>query len=212
MSVSPDQYFDGLYDKDEDLERVIASIRKAGMPEISVAQGYGRLLTFLISLSRSSSVLEIGALGGYSGICLARSLPAGGRLVSLELNQEYADLARSNMEDAGLGEKVEYVVGDASDSLAELIGQEARFDFFFIDADKENYPRYLEECIKLANDGAIIAADNTLLRGKTIDELKQGPSVLAMRRFNQMIAQDPRLMGVHLPAFDGLALARIKPK
>ncbi|TFE31562.1 O-methyltransferase [Cohnella luojiensis] len=212
MSVSPDQYFDRLYDKDEDLERVIASIRKAGMPEISVAQGYGRLLTFLISLSHSSSVLEIGALGGYSGICLARALPVGGRLVSLELKQEYADLARSNMEDAGLGEKAEYLVGDASDSLAELIRQEARFDFFFIDADKESYPHYLEECIKLANDGAIIAADNTLLRGKTIDDLKQGPSVLAMRRFNEMIARDPRLMGVHLPAYDGLALARIKPK
>ncbi len=143
---------------------------------------------------------------------MARALPVGGRLVSLELKQEYADLARSNMEDAGLGGKVEYFVGDASGSLAELIGQEARFDFFFIDADKENYPHYLEECIKLANDGAIIAADNTLLRGKTIDELKQGPSVLAMRRFNQMIARDPRLMGVHLPAYDGLAIAKIKSK
>lgn len=212
MDLSPDQYFDNLYAKDEELERVGASIREAGMPEISVAQGYGRLLTLLVSLSRSNSILEIGALGGYSGICLARALPAGGRLVSLELKQDYANLARSNMEEAGLGQKVEYLVGDASISLDKLIGQEARFDFFFIDADKENYPHYLEECIKLANDGAIIAADNTLLHGKTIDDLKQGPSVLAMRRFNRMIAQDPRLTGVHLPAYDGLALARITPK
>ncbi|QMV40593.1 O-methyltransferase [Cohnella cholangitidis] len=212
MGMSPDQYFDELYLKDPDLERVGESIQNAGMPAISVAPGYGRLLTFLVSLSHSRSILEIGALGGYSGICLARGLPADGRLVSLELRQEYADIAMANMAAAGLGGLAEYRVGDASASLEKLREEGARFDFFFIDADKENYPHYLETCISLANDEAIIAADNTLLRGKTIDESRQGPSVLAIRNFNRTIAQDPRLSGVHLPAYDGLALARVRTK
>jgi caffeoyl-CoA O-methyltransferase len=209
MVLSNDQYFDDLYSKDIDLERVREAIRDAGMPEISVAPGYGRLLTLLITMSKANSVLEIGALGGYSGICLARGLPENGKLISLELLQDYADIAKHNMAAAGLAGKAEYLVGDASASLSKLTGQGARFDFFFIDADKENYPLYLEACIQLANEGAIIAADNTLLHGKTIDESKQGPSVLAMRHFNRMIAQDSRLMGVHLPSYDGLALARV---
>jgi caffeoyl-CoA O-methyltransferase len=210
MGVSPDQYLDDLFSRDPELERVGEAIRCAGMPEISVASGYGRLLTFLITMSKARSVLEIGALGGYSGICLARGLPDDGRLLSLELRQDYADIAKMNLSASGLGNRAEYLVGDASESLAKLTSQGARFDFFFIDADKENYPHYLEACIQLANEGAIIAADNTLLRGKTVDESKQGPSVLAMRQFNRLIAQDSRLMGVHLPAYDGLALARIK--
>lgn len=205
----PDQYFDQLFTKDIDLERVHEVIRRNEMPEISVAPGYGRLLTFLISLSKAHSVLEIGALGGYSGICLARGLSEGGTLVSLELRQEYADIAQENLSAAGLGNRVRYMVGDASQSLEELHSRGDRFDFFFIDADKENYPYYLEKCIQLSNEGAIIAADNTLLRGKTIDPAKQGPSVLAMREFNRIIAQDPRLDGVHLPAYDGLALAKV---
>jgi caffeoyl-CoA O-methyltransferase len=209
MVLTPDRYFDELYDKDYDLERVNEAIKIAGMPEISVASGYGRLLTFLITTAKAKRVLEIGALGGYSGICLARGLPQEGRLVSLELRQDYADVAIANLFAAGLGDRAEYIVGDASESLSKLIEQGARFDFFFIDADKENYPLYLEACIRLANAGAIIAADNTLLRGKTIDQGKQGPSVLAIREFNRVIAQDSRLMGVHLPAYDGLALARV---
>ncbi|RED65569.1 O-methyltransferase [Cohnella lupini] len=209
MTILPEQYFDDLYRRDSDLERVVESIRRAGMPEISVAAGYGRLLTFLVAITGARSILEIGALGGYSGICLARGLPEDGRLISLELKQEYADIAKDNMTAAGHGSKAEYLVGDASESLDKLALKDNRFDFFFIDADKENYPNYLEACIALANEGAIIAADNTLLRGKTIDDNKQGPSVLAIRQFNRLIAQDSRLMGVHLPAFDGLALAKI---
>jgi caffeoyl-CoA O-methyltransferase len=202
-------YFDQLFAKDDDIERVNEAIRNAGMPEISVASGYGRLLTFLVKLTNAKKVLEVGALGGYSGICLARGLTGEGSLVSLELRQDFADVAKQNLSAAGLGDRVTYKIGDASASLAELVKQDERFDFFFIDADKENYPHYLEECIRLSNEGAIIAADNTLLRGRTLDTGKQGPSVLAMREFNRRIAQDPRLLGVHLPAYDGLALARV---
>lgn len=209
QSLSPDQYFESLYAPDEALTRVNESIAARGMPAISVAPGYGRLLTMLVRLSGATQALEIGALGGYSGICLARGLPATGRLLSLELREDYAEVARTNVTAAGYGELAEYRIGDATDSLMKLEASGERFDFFFIDADKENYPNYLEACIKLANPGALIAADNTLLRGRTVDLAKQGPSVIAVREFNRTIATDPRLQGVHLPAYDGLALARV---
>jgi len=210
VEQTPETYFDELYEPDPELERVAESIKEAGMPEISVAPGYGRLLTLLVSATGARDALEIGALGGYSGICLARGLPAGGKLVSLELKPEYAELASANLRAAGHGDKAEYRIGEAAESLAKLREEGASFDFFFIDADKGNYPFYLEACIGLARPGAILAADNTLLRGKTLDGTKQGPSVLALRQFNRTIAQDERLQGVHLPAFDGLALARVK--
>ena len=206
---SADAYFDELFPPDAQLERVNEAIKAAGMPEISVAPGYGRLLTMLVTVSGASKALEIGALGGYSGICLARGLPASGKLVSLELRADYAAVAEANVAAAGFGALTEYRIGEASHSLADLAEQGETFDFFFIDADKENYPNYLEACIRLANPGAMIAADNTLLRGRTLDPAKQGPSVLAIRDFNRRIANDPRLLGVHLPSYDGLALARV---
>lgn len=213
MSQTSADYFDSLYPEDEVLNRVASSIRAAGMPEISIAPGYGRLLTLLVQLSGARNILEIGALGGYSGICLARGLVASGtdgRLVSLELREEYAQLSHNNLAESGYGDRVSYKVGDARESLAQLVEEGERFDFFFIDADKDNYPHYLEQCIALATDGAVIAADNTLLRGRVVDEARQGPSVQAIREFNRLIAVHPKLTGVHLPAYDGLALARVK--
>ncbi|MCM3340432.1 O-methyltransferase [Paenibacillus sp. MER TA 81-3] len=203
-------YLEQLYTKDDTLEHIKEQIRANGLPEISVPAGYGRLLTMLVRMSHARNALEIGALGGYSGCCLLRGLPAEGKLVSLELRQDYADLAKQHLTEAGFGEQVEYRVGEALDSLTALKKEGARFDFFFIDADKGNYPNYLEYAITLARPGAIIAGDNLMLRGRTLDTDKQGPSVLAMRRFNEMIAQDDRLISTMLPAYDGLALAIVR--
>ncbi|MCE5171086.1 O-methyltransferase [Paenibacillus profundus] len=203
-------YLEQLYTKDVTLEHIKEQICANGLPEISVPAGYGRLLTMLVRMSHARNALEIGALGGYSGCCLLRGLPAEGKLVSLELRQDYADLAKQHLTEAGFGEQVEYRVGEALDSLAALKKEGARFDFFFIDADKGNYPNYLEYAITLARPGAIIAGDNLMLRGRTLDTDKQGPSVLAMRRFNEMIAQDDRLISTMLPAYDGLALAIVR--
>ncbi|MNJ38897.1 O-methyltransferase [Paenibacillus bouchesdurhonensis] len=208
--TTPEQYGEELYAEDEQLNIVKQSILDSGMRDVSIAPGYGRLLTLLAKSSGAKSVLEIGALGGYSGICLARGLAEGGRLLSLELKEENASLARSNMTEAGYGEIVDYRIGPALDSLIELDQQGERFDFFFIDADKENYPVYLEYAMKLALPGAIIAGDNTLLRGRTLNPEKNGPAVLAMRKFNEMIARDERLLSTFLPAYDGLALAMVK--
>lgn len=206
----PEDYVESLYEKDEVLEQTIEGIRKRGMPEISIAPGYGRLLTMLVKMIDAKQILEIGALGGYSGICLARGLRTEGKLVSLELKQAFADVAQEHMNDAGLGQFVEYRIGEALPSLEQLEREGAKFDFFFIDADKENYPHYLEWAIKLANPGAIIAGDNTLLHGRILDSNKQGPSVQAMRKFNLQIATDSRLDSTIIPAYDGLALARVK--
>ncbi|GAB6988606.1 O-methyltransferase [Paenibacillus pini] len=209
--MSPEeQYADHFLENDELLNRVKETIVAKGMPEISIAPGFGRLLTLLVRSTKAKQVLEIGALGGYSGICLARGLGPEGKLISLELKQEFADVASENLKEAGFESQVEYRVGLALDSLEQLKQEGRTFDFFFIDADKENYPAYLEFAIELANPGAIIAGDNTFLRGRTLHPDKNGPSVQAIRRFNEMMATDERLIGTILPAYDGLAVAMVK--
>lgn len=200
-------YLEQLYVKDEQLACIKDQIRQYGLPDISVHEGYGRLLTMLVRMIGAKQVLEIGALGGYSGCCLLRGMPSDGKLVSLELRQDYVDIAQRNLTEAGYGKQVEYRVGEALNSLAELEKEQAQFDFFFIDADKKNYPNYLECAIRLARPGAIIAGDNLMLRGRTLNESNQGSSVQAMRLFNERIAQDERLISTLLPAYDGLALA-----
>lgn len=193
------------------LRHVKESLASNGIRDISVASGYGRLLTLLAQISGARVALEIGALGGYSGICLARGLPVDGKLYSLEINEEYARLAYDNMCFAGFGDRVEYRVGAALDSLEALRQEGVRLDFCFIDADKANYPVYLEMAISMSNPGALIAADNLFLRGRTLNEASQGQSATRMRAFNAAITSDPRLEGVILPAYDGLAIARVKP-
>jgi caffeoyl-CoA O-methyltransferase len=205
-----EQYIESLYPADPQLEHVKESLRMNGVHDISVAAGYGRLLTLLVRMSGARQALEIGALGGYSGICIARGLPVDGKLYSLELKPEYAELANSNMVHAGYGENVEYRVGEALTSLRGLMEEGARFDFFFIDADKGNYPEYLELAIGLSNPGAVIAADNLFLRGRTLNPASQGNSASQIRLFNERIATDARLESAILPAFDGLAIARVK--
>lgn len=208
--TTPEQYSEDLYDEDEILEGVTRSIREHGINDVSIAPGYGRLLTLLVRSSGARSVLEIGALGGYSGVCLAKGFKQDGRIVSLEISEDNVELAKDNMEQAGFGDKVKYMVGPALDSLKVLESRGETFDFFFIDADKENYPNYLEYAIKLATPGALIAGDNFLLRGRTLNADKNGPSVQAIRKFNEMIATDDRLISTMLPAYDGLALALVK--
>jgi caffeoyl-CoA O-methyltransferase len=209
-NMTPEQYVDQLVQEDEALRNIREAIVKEGMPEVSVAHPYGKLLTFLIEVSGAQQVLEIGALGGYSGLCLARGLGEKGRIVSLELKEAYAALAHQHLKNNGYGDRVEYRIGPAVDSLKKLQEEGKTFDFFFIDADKENYPVYLEYAIALANPGAIIAGDNCFLRGRTLNTDKNGPAVQAVRRFNETIATDPRLVSTLLPAYDGLALARVK--
>ncbi|QOR84896.1 O-methyltransferase [Geobacillus stearothermophilus] len=195
-------------------DEVLASIRRSmeenGLPPISVSPATGKLLTMLVAISGAKNVLEIGALGGYSGVCLARGLGRGGLLTSLELVEDYARLAKQNLEKAGFGSQVVYMVGPALESLEALVAQGSRFDFFFIDADKENYVHYLDYCLRLANPGAIIAADNTMAGSGIGTPRALGRREEIMRQFNETVARHPALDALFLPIGDGVTVARVK--
>ena len=149
------KYIESVFTKSDPLlEDVLHSIEENGMPSKSVSPSSGQLLTLLASMSKAKHVLEIGALGGYSGICLLRGTEPGGTLTSLELQESYAELAKNNVTKAGFGDRVSYRTGLALESLSALESEGKQFDFFFIDADKESYPAYLEACIRLAEQGA----------------------------------------------------------
>jgi predicted O-methyltransferase YrrM len=160
-------------------------------------------------------VLEIGALGGYSAIWLARALPPGGRLLTLELEERHAAVARANLSRAGLADRTEVRVGPALDSLAALVeAGEPPFDVIFIDADKPSYEDYLAWSLRLSRPGTLIAADNVVQRGAVAEAEGGGVAVQAIRRFNRALAEHPRLEAIILPLvrheIDGLALARVR--
>ncbi|MFC8562549.1 O-methyltransferase [Peribacillus frigoritolerans] len=204
-------YIDSLfYTEDDLLEEVIASIQENGMPSISVSPSSGKLLTMLISISGAKNVLEIGALGGYSGICLARGFGSEGTLTSLELQEEYAKLAYRNLSKAGFGDQVSYMIGEALHSLEKLAHDNKKFDFFFIDADKDNYENYLQYCIKLAEPGALIVMDNVLARGSVADpDAEPKRHTAFMKAFNETVAKHPQLESMLIPIGDGLTLSKV---
>lgn len=205
-----DQYLENTFRLEDDiLKDVKADIIARHMPAIFVPAITGAFLRWLVESNQSKNILEIGALGGYSGIWLARGLNDDGHLTSLELRQDYADVAYANLSRAHLSHKARYVVGPALDSLQNLTNTGAKFDFFFIDADKGNYPRYLDFCLQLAHPGAIIAADNTLMGERVLHSQENSPDVTAIREYNTRVAQDDRLAGLLLPIGDGLTVARV---
>ena len=159
-----DGYIENLFlPQDPALTAALADSAAAGLPEIAVSPPQGKLLTVLARAIGARRILEIGTLGGYSAICLARALPAGGRLVTLELNPTHAAVARANVARAGLAERVEVRVGPAVESLAHLAAEGGPpFDLIFIDADKPSYVAYLEGSLPLARPGALIIADNVV--------------------------------------------------
>lgn len=205
-------YIDAVFTKqDALLEEVIASIEENGMPAISVSPSSGKLLTMLTTISGAENVLEIGALGGYSGICLARGLGSEGKLTSLELEERYATLASNNLTKAGFGNQVSYMTGAALQSLEKLVDENQRFDFFFIDADKENYENYLDYCIRLADSGAVIVTDNVLAGGSVVDQgAKPKRYTELMKTFNETVANHPQLESLLIPIGDGLTISRVK--
>jgi predicted O-methyltransferase YrrM len=208
-----DAYVEGLFaPPDEALEAALLESRRAGLPEINVSPNEGRLLQLLAELVGARRVLEIGTLGGYSAIHFARSLPEDGSLISLELEERHAEVARANVERAGLADRVEVRVGDARELLASLVdNEEEPFDLVFIDADKEGYPEYLEWTMRLSRPGSLILADNTIRGGSVLDP--QDGSARATREFNERVAGDPRLSGIVLPLIreriDGITIVRV---
>jgi caffeoyl-CoA O-methyltransferase len=208
-----DNYVAGLFaPPDEALEAALRESVREGLPTINVSATEGKLLQMLVWISGARRVLEIGTLGGYSAIHFARALPEDGALISLELDEHHAEVARRNVERAGLSEKVKIRVGDARRCLNELVeDSEGPFDIIFIDADKEGYPEYLDWSLRLSLPGTLILGDNAIREGSVIDP--DDPSSRAMREFNEKLAKDPRLSAIVLPLIrdriDGLAIARV---
>lgn len=205
-------YIDSLFpNQDPLLKEVLLSIKENGMRNISVSPGSGKLLTMLVSISGAKNVLEIGALGGYSGICLAKGFGGEGQLTSLEIDESYAKLAYSNLSKAGFGEQVSYITGTAMKSLEKLAEDNKQFDFFFIDADKDNYENYLDYCIRLAESGAIIVSDNVLAGGSVADdETPPKRHTELMKKFNETVANHPQLESILVPIGDGMTISKVK--
>jgi predicted O-methyltransferase YrrM len=200
---------DCLMPGDDALEATLEASQAAGLPQINVAPNQGKLLMLLARAIGARRILEIGTLGGYSTIWLARGLPADGQLITLEDNPDYAEVARANIERAGHGYQVEVRVGRAQDTLPAL-ATEGPFDLIFIDADKPGTPGYFQWAVKLSRRGSLIVVDNVVREGAVLDA-DGDAHVQGMRRFFELAATDPRVSGTALQTVgakghDGLAI------
>ncbi|MEV0917176.1 O-methyltransferase [Streptomyces sp. NPDC049967] len=211
-----DDYFNALLlGPDEALDAAVEASEKAGLPAIQVAANQGKLLNLLTRLQGARTVLEIGTLGGYSTIWLARALPEGGSVVTLEADPECAEVARRNIERAGLADVVEVRVGPALDTLPLLAEQGyGPFDVVFIDADKPSNPDYLAWSLKLTRPGSLIVADNVVRDGEVADAGSEDPKVRGVRRFTELVAAEPTLTATALQTvgtkgYDGLLMALV---
>jgi predicted O-methyltransferase YrrM len=215
--TSVDRYLvENLIPQDTALNEALQANIAGGLPTIDVAPNQGKLLHLLAKIQGSRRILEIGTLGGYSTIWLARALPSGGKLITLEAAPKHAEVALANIARAGLSSVVELRLGPALDSLSQLHEEAASpFDLIFIDADKENIPNYLEWSLRLARPGTIIIVDNVIRDGAVIDPKDPDPRVLAVRSFFQMLSTDSRLDATSLQTVgskghDGFAIAIVK--
>ncbi len=199
--------------EDDSLRYALQAAKEEGLPEIQITPLEGKLLQFLATVSNARKILEIGSLAGYSGIWLARALPADGHLITLEVNPRHAEVVRRSFERAGVGQRCEVRVGKALDLLPQL-GPEAPFDVIFIDADKAPYPQYLDWALTLSRPGSIIIADNCVRAYRepqnTADENTRG-----LLQYDQKASSHPRLLSLALPMdedyTDGLTISVVLP-
>ncbi|HXG71770.1 MAG TPA: O-methyltransferase [Gemmatimonadaceae bacterium] len=213
-----DQYFsERLLPSDPWLESALEVSRKSGLPAISVSPNQGKLLQILAQIVGAQSILEIGTLGGYSTIWLARGLRAGGHLITLELDPKHAEVAQLNVSRAGLKDVVEIRIGSALEILPRLSSERrGPFDLIFIDADKQNIPAYFEWALKLSRPGTLIVVDNVVRGGAVIDADSSDPSVQGVRRFVELLSTEKGVSGtalqtVGIKGYDGLAIVLVDP-
>ena len=210
-----DDYIAGkLLGEDDALATALANNSAQGLPPIDVSAAQGKMLFLLAQMAGAKRILEVGTLGGYSTIWLARALPADGALVTLELEAHHARVARDNLERAGVGGRVDVRVGPAAESLAAMTG-EAPFDFVFIDADKQNNAHYVAEAIRLGRPGTTIVVDNVVREGGVLDADSDDERVVGTRALFDMLAADPRLdatavQTVGAKKWDGFVLALVR--
>ena len=204
-----------LIETDAALDAALAASREAGLPAIAVSPLQGKFLHLLARMQQPRRILEVGTLGGYSTIWLARALAPGGRLITLELQPHHAAVAQSNLQRAGVAANVEIRIGPALDALAQLSAtNSAPFDFVFIDADKAGIPDYFEFAVKLSRPGAAIVVDNVVRAGNVADASSTDPAVLGVRRFHEQLRWERRvtastLQTVGLKGHDGFTLVLV---
>jgi predicted O-methyltransferase YrrM len=212
-----DRYItDMLVPPDPVLDASLQDSDAAGLPPHNVSPNQGKLLMLLALIHRARNILEIGTLGGYSTIWLARALPTNGRLITLESNPKHAEVARHNITRAGLSDIVEVRVGRALDTLPQLAAEGCDpFDLIFIDADKPSNPEYLAWALKLSRRGSLIIADNVVRDGAVIDANSSDPNVQGVRHFNEMLSSDLRVSATAIQTvgskgYDGFAIALVR--
>jgi predicted O-methyltransferase YrrM len=211
-----DAYIEGLFTPPDDvLTQNLADAGAAGLPAINVSPNQGRLLYLLAKLAGAKRVLEVGTLGGYSTTWLARALPPGGVVVTLELEGRHAEVARRNLERAKLAAAIDLRVGPAADSLRELIRSGCPpFDLVFLDANKDGYVEYLELALQLSRPGTLILADNVIRHGQVLNANPADPFDAGARAYNDVIAHHPRLESLVLPIVrarvDGMAISIVR--
>lgn len=207
-----------LLDEDPALEQALRDADEAGLPKIAVTPSQGKQLQLLARSIGARRILEIGTLGGYSAIWLARALAPGGRLITLEVDPRCAAVAAASIARAGLSDTVEIRLGPALDTLKALAAEDPEpFDFVFIDADKRHTPDYFQSAIELARAGAWIVADNVIRFGALVDPDDESPDVLGNRRLHEMLADEPRVSAttiqtVGAKGYDGFTLALVEPR
>jgi predicted O-methyltransferase YrrM len=211
-----DQFFSAaLIGSDRILDAALDSIREAGLPEISVSPNQGKLLEILAQTLDARAVLEIGTLGGYSTIWLARGMRSDGRLITLEVDPKHADVARRNVSRAGFDDVVEIRVGDAKATLREISKEDrGAFDLIFIDADKQSIPTYFEWALELSRSGTLIVVDNVVRDGAVADPNSDDPAIQGVRTFIEMLGKDATVSGaaiqtVGTKGYDGFAIVRV---
>ncbi|MCC5598873.1 O-methyltransferase [Nostoc favosum] len=208
-----DRYFtDLLVPPDPSLDAALQTSAAAGLPSHNVSPNQGKLLLLLAQIQGARTILEIGTLGGYSTIWLARALPSDGRLITLEANPKHAEVAHANIAHAGLSDIVDLRLGQALSTLPQIAAEGHTFDLIFIDADKPNNPDYLMWALKLSRRGSLIIADNVVRGGAVVDAANGDPSVQGVRRFNELLASEPRVSATAIQTvgskgYDGFAIA-----
>ncbi|MEH2369747.1 O-methyltransferase [Nostoc sp.] len=209
-----DRYFtDLLVPSDPALDTALQTSVAAGLPPHNVSPNQGKLLLLLAQIQGAQSILEIGTLGGYSTIWLARALPSDGRLITLEADPKHAEIARANIAYAGLSDVVDLRLGKALSTLPQIAAEgHGPFDLIFIDADKPSNPEYFAWALKLSRRGSLIIADNVVRNGAVIDANSNDPSVQGVRRFNELLASEPRVSATAIQTvgskgYDGFAIA-----
>ena len=215
--TSVDNYLgEVLVRQDRHLDNAVAASDAAGLPSIQVSPLQGKLLEIMIEMMRAKNILEVGTLGGYSTIWMARSLPADGHVVTIEIDPKHAHVAQENFNRAGLAEKIDLRTGNAREILPAMIDEGAGpFDFVFIDADKASNPDYFGWALEMSRPGTVIIVDNVIREGSIVDAGSEDASVKGVRRLNELMAGNPRisvtaLQTVGIKGYDGFSVAIVR--